>query len=74
VRLYHTQRIDDAVIAATRVLGLLYESNEAALAGGWRRGEEATLLDYHSFYNDAVNQEVSTRPRKWLGLKVPCSY
>jgi len=67
VRLFYTQRIDEAVIASTRVLGLLYDANEAALVGGWRKGAEATALDYTVFYNDAVNQEVNLKEdyRRW---------
>jgi len=65
VRLYHTQRIDDAVIAGTRVLGQLYEANEHALECGRRSGKDP--LDYHAFYNDAVNQEVNLKEdyRRW---------
>ena len=56
VRLCHTQRIDDAVIAATRVLGQLYAANELATEAGHRVGDDA--FDYRRFYNDAINQEV----------------
>ena len=61
VRLYHTQRIDDAVVAATRVLGLIFAANDQLLARG-RPG-----LPFHLFYNDAVNQEVNLKEdyRRW---------
>ena len=61
VRLYHTQRIDDAVVAATRVLGLVFAANDQLLARG-RPG-----LPFHLFYNDAVNQEVNLKEdyRRW---------
>ena len=63
VRLYHTQRIDDAVVAATRVLGVLFGANDHALELG-RPG-----LPFHLFYNDAVNQEVNLKEdyRRWKG-------
>ena len=59
--LYHTQRIDDAVVAATRVLGLVFAANDQLLARG-RPG-----LPFHLFYNDAVNQEVNLKEdyRRW---------
>ena len=65
VRLYHTQRIDDAVIAGTRVLGQLFEANERAVADGRRGHKEA--LEYQAFYNDAINQEVNLKEdyRRW---------
>ena len=56
VMLYYTQRVDDAVIAGTRVLGQLYAANESATAQG-RRTNSVAALDYHAFYNDAVNQD-----------------
>ena len=72
VRLCHTQRIDDAVIAATRVLGQLYSGNEAALAAPWRRWRGGAVadedrLDFRAFYNDAINQEVNLKEdyRRW---------
>jgi len=63
VRLYHTQRIDDAVVAATRVLRLLFNANDHAIEAG-RPG-----LPFHIFYNDAVNQEVNLKEdyRRWKG-------
>ena len=65
VRLCHTQRIDDAVIAATQVIGHLYTANELATEAGRRRADDG--LDYRSFYNDAVNQEVNLKEdyRRW---------
>eukprot|EP00966_Prymnesium_polylepis_P098751 2286548-Prymnesium_polylepis.1 len=54
VRLYHTQRVDDAVIAGTRVLAQLYAANESALEAGARPDR---ALPFQAFYNDAVNQE-----------------
>lgn len=65
VRLYHTQRIDDAVVAGTRVLGLLFQAHERALSDGRRTAN--AQLDYQTFYNDAVNQEVNLKEdyRRW---------
>ena len=65
VRLCHTMRIDDAVIAGTRVLGQLYAANELATDQGRRAAEDR--LDYRRFYNDAVNQEVNLKEdyRRW---------
>lgn len=78
VRLFYTQRIDDAVIAGTKVLGMLYDANEAAIAAGWRRGGggAAGQLDYHAFYNDAVNQEVNLREdyRRWKSERSEFSF
>ncbi|KAL1525705.1 hypothetical protein AB1Y20_020551 [Prymnesium parvum] len=64
VRLYHTQRVDDAVIAGTRVLGQLYSANETAIAAGRRLDQS---LPFQAFYNDAVNQEVNLKDdyRRW---------
>ena len=61
MRLYRTQRIDEAVVAATRVLGLIFAANDQLLARG-RPG-----LPFHLFYNDAVNQEVNLKEdyRRW---------
>ena len=53
VRLCHTQRIDDAVVAATRVLGHLHSANELATESDRRKPDD--LMDYRRFYNDAVN-------------------
>lgn len=64
VRLYHTQRVDDAVIAATRVLGQLYAANEILLETS---GKIRQALPFQVFYNDAVNQEVNLKDdyRRW---------
>jgi len=74
VRLVSTQRIDDAVMAATRVLGQLYAANEAATEAGWRTPQEK--LDYRTFYNDAVNQEVNLKDdyRRWKSTRVEFSF
>ncbi|KOO24665.1 ubiquitin-protein ligase e3a isoform 2 [Chrysochromulina tobinii] len=74
VRLCHTQRIDDAVIAATRVLGQLYDANEAAMAVGRRKPSEA--LDYRRFYNDAINLEVNLKEdyRRWKSARGEFSF
>jgi len=74
VRLCHTQRIDDAVIAATRVLGHLYFANEAATEAG-RRPKDSTL-DYRRFYNDAINQEVNLKEdyRRWKSARGEFSF
>ena len=74
VRLCHTQRIDDAVVAATRVLGQLYTANELAMEAGRRDGEEG--LDYRRFYNDAVNQEVNLKEdyRRWKSARGEFSF
>jgi len=80
VRLYQTQRIDDAVIAGTRVLGRLYEANEQALHTGRRLArhgaDPGAYLDYHSFYNDAVNQEVNLKEdyRRWKSEREEFSF
>jgi len=76
VRLYYTQRIDEAIIAGTKVLGLLYDANEAALAGGWRTTADAARLDYKAFYNDAVNQEVNLKEdyRRWKSERSEFSF
>ena len=74
VRLCHTQRIDDAVIAATRVLGQLYAANEEAVEAG-RRGLH-DRLDYRKFYNDAINQEVNLKEdyRRWKSQRGEFSF
>ena len=74
VRLCHTQRIDDAVIAATRVLGQLFNANEAAIAAGRRRPEDG--LDFRRFYNDAINQEVNLKEdyRRWRSTRGEFSF
>ncbi|KAL3914839.1 MAG: hypothetical protein SGPRY_007480 [Prymnesium sp.] len=60
VRLYHTLRVDDAVIAGTRVLGLLYSANESP-------NRPEFPLPFQAFYNDGVNQEVNLKDdyRRW---------
>jgi hypothetical protein len=75
VRLCTTQRIDDAVIAATRVLGQLYAANELAIEAGRRRGP-SDVLSYKSFYNDAVNQEVNLKDdyRRWKSQRGEFSF
>jgi hypothetical protein len=74
VRLCHTQRIDDAVIAATRVLGQLYVANEAAVVAGRRSSFD--VLDYRKFYNDAINQEVNLKEdyRRWKSQRGEFSF
>jgi len=74
VRLCHTQRIDDAVIAVTRALGLLFAANEMAAEDGRRRPEDR--LDYRRFYNDAVNQEVNLKEdyRRWKSARGEFSF
>ena len=74
VRLCHTQRIDDAVIAVTRVLGQLYAANELATDSGRRITEDG--LDYRRFYNDAVNQEVNLKEdyRRWKSTRGEFSF
>ena len=47
------------IVQGTQVLGQLYEANECALRSGRRASIDA--LDYHAFYNDAVNQEVNLK-------------
>ena len=49
------------MVAATRVLGLVFAANDQLLARG-RPG-----LPFHLFYNDAVNQEVNLKEdyRRW---------
>jgi len=75
VRLCHTQRIDDAVIAATRVLGQLYAANEAATLAG-RRASKADAFDYRRFYNDAINLEVNLKEdyRRWKSARGEFSF
>ena len=74
VRLCHTQRIDDAVIAATRVLGMLYSANEMATEAGRRTSDSS--LGYRRFYNDAVNQEVNLKEdyRRWKSARGEFSF
>ena len=50
VRLCHTQRIDDAVMAVTRVLGQLYAANELAAESGRRAPDDR--MNYRRFYSN----------------------
>jgi len=74
VRLCHTQRIDDAVMAVTRVLGQLYAANELATEAGRRSPEDR--LDYRRWYNDAVNLEVNLKEdyRRWKSQRGEFSF
>jgi len=54
LRIYTTQRIDDAIVSATRALDLLYHANENI-------HEHKQRVDFSEFYNDAVNQEVNLK-------------
>ena len=74
MRLCHTQRIDDAVVAATQVIGHLYTANERATDAGRRADDDG--LDYRSFYNDAVNLEVNLKEdyRRWRSSRGEFSF